>query len=719
MISLDFDGDGDVDLASTHRSSGSGNPLLRLLVNDGTGRFSSSTIATTYHGTKLASADFNRDGDVDLVSVNENDDNVTVFLGDGTGGFSALGSFVVGDNPTAVAVGDFDGANGPDLAVSFVGGTDGVSVLLNTGSGSFPSSQGFSVTSNGTPTDVVALTLDGDSALDLVTVNRLTGDVSVFIGAGDGTFASQTATTVGGIPVVLGKGDLNDDGALDLVVGHESPGGVSILWGDGGGGLSLDAGSPYATSLDVRSIRVGDIDFDNALDVIASASDLQDPSLDGAALVLRNALGPFGPVVSTTELADGVMGIGYSDTLSATGGAPGYLWSLVAGALPDGLSLDASTGTISGTPTFAALGTSYFTVRVRDQAFQTGRRPLAIFVGSPASVVLSKGSGPDISYDQTLAGYEADGTPIAELSFSTHSLNGYGARVASARFDEGALDSILAAPGPGENHPPAIRGYERDGTRISFIDYFAYGVLKYGASLAGGDIDDELYDEILTGPGPGGVFGPQVRGWSYDGLGFPSALNRVNFYAYATLRYGVNVSAGDMDGDDMEEIVSGAGPGAVFGPHVRGFNFDGGSSTTSIARLNFFSYSTLRFGVNVRTGQLRSDPRLELLTGPGPGLVFGAHLRGFDFGPAVSAINAVNAIVFSSQYGLNVSAADVDADGFDELLTGAGPDPSAAAELAPYDFDGAGLSRITGLDSVDPFPGLAYGLRTAGAPLGY
>jgi len=71
--------------------------------------------------------------------------------------------------------------------------------------------------------------------------------------------------------------------------------------------------------------------------------------------------------ITTASLADGVVGISYSQTLVVTGGTGTRTFSTSAGTLPAGLSLNATTGVISGTPGGAA-GISNFTISVADSA---------------------------------------------------------------------------------------------------------------------------------------------------------------------------------------------------------------------------------------------------------------------------------------------------------------------------------------------------------------
>ncbi len=83
-------------------------------------------------------------------------------------------------------------------------------------------------------------------------------------------------------------------------------------------------------------------------------------------------------IATSSPLPDGNTGTRYSQVLGATGGTPPYSWSITTGSLPPGLTLDASTGAIVGTP--ATLGTFSFTVQVTDSAQETALKDVAILI---------------------------------------------------------------------------------------------------------------------------------------------------------------------------------------------------------------------------------------------------------------------------------------------------------------------------------------------------
>src|SRR6202035_5208543 len=78
----------------------------------------------------------------------------------------------------------------------------------------------------------------------------------------------------------------------------------------------------------------------------------------------------------------GQVGVPYTDTLTATGGTTPYTWSVSAGTLPAGITLNASTGVLAGTPTVA--GTFSFTVTVTDSGSQTATKATSITIAAGA-----------------------------------------------------------------------------------------------------------------------------------------------------------------------------------------------------------------------------------------------------------------------------------------------------------------------------------------------
>jgi photosystem II stability/assembly factor-like uncharacterized protein len=124
-----------------------------------------------------------------------------------------------------------------------------------------------------------------------------------------------------------------------------------------------------------------------------------------------------GPTIGNVRLAQGLLRRAYADTLVATGGAAPYVWSVPAGSLPAGISLDAATGVLSGEP--SALGLSLFTVQVADANAGVTQKELSILVVSPDELNLthvSPGSGVR-GTGLTVSVYGSGFSPGAAVSF--------------------------------------------------------------------------------------------------------------------------------------------------------------------------------------------------------------------------------------------------------------------------------------------------------------
>ncbi len=130
-----------------------------------------------------------------------------------------------------------------------------------------------------------------------------------------------------------------------------------------------------------------------------------------------NAAPPPVLAITTTSLPNGTAGVAYSQSLTATGGVSPYTWSIAAGALPAGLTANATTGLIAGTPTTA--GTANFTVQVTDSLMTTATMPLSITINSPASLTISSVLVSNIDYYDATISWNTDSNATSQVFYDT------------------------------------------------------------------------------------------------------------------------------------------------------------------------------------------------------------------------------------------------------------------------------------------------------------
>jgi hypothetical protein len=263
----DVNGDGRFDLAVAKRNSNQ----IAVLLGNGSGGFTQAVGSPFAVGTSpqsVAVGDVNGDGQLDLVTANNGSNNATVLLGNGSGGFTqAAGSpFAVGSFPSSVAVGDMNGDGRLDLAVANTGSSN-VTVLLGNGSGGFTPAPGSPVPMGaGTlPRSVAVGYMNGDGHLDIAVASTGSDRVTILLGDGSGRFTQAWVAAVGFTPICVAVGDLNGDGKLDLAVANNGSNTVTILLGDGSGGFTQVA--VFGVGNAPNSIAVGDLNGDGRLDL--------------------------------------------------------------------------------------------------------------------------------------------------------------------------------------------------------------------------------------------------------------------------------------------------------------------------------------------------------------------------------------------------------------------------------------------------------------------
>lgn len=283
IVSADFNGDGNMDIASANYGSNN----VSVLLGNGLGGFGTATnFAVGTAPQSITSADFNGDGKMDLAITNGSG-NVSILIGNGLGGFSTPTNFIVGTSPFSIISADFNGDGKLDLATANLNSFN-ISILLGNGLGGFGTATNFSVGGTWTnPQSIISADFNGDGKLDIVTANYIGDNVSVLLGNGLGSFSAPTFFTVGTGPVFLITIDFNGDGNLDLAVDNYISNNLSILLGNGLGSFSTP--TILASGLYPWSITTGDFNGDGKKDLATANLN----NNNNVSIYVGNGLGNF------------------------------------------------------------------------------------------------------------------------------------------------------------------------------------------------------------------------------------------------------------------------------------------------------------------------------------------------------------------------------------------------------------------------------------------
>ncbi len=530
-----------------------------------------------------AVGDFNGDGRLDLAVTNSYPapyGTVSVLLGNGDGTLEARRSFIAGDYPSSLAVGDFNGDGKLDLAVTV---SFAVSVLLGNGDGTFQPAR--LVPMGLLPRSVAVGDFNGDGRLDLALttygeIGRQTG--SLFLGNGDGTFQAERRFDAGDGARSLAVGDFNGDGRLDLAVTNfviaYGPANVSVLLGNGDG--TFQAVRSFDGVINPVSLAVGDFNGDGRLD-LAVANDDTAIHQDNVSVLLGNGDGTFQPArrfgagahpisVAVRDLnGDGVL-----DLVVANFSSDDVSVLLGNG---DGTFQDAQSFVVEGYARFAAVGD-----------FDGDGFP-DLAVGSVfVSVLLGNGDGTF----QNTPGYFAGLQPA---SVAVGDFNGDGvldmavADVVDPRYGNNV--SVLLGNGDGTfepassfsagNYPNSIVVGDFDGDGLLDLAVANIGSFNVSVFLGQGDGTFQLTDVLDAGSGFGLPADLAVGDFNRDGAldvavivaDYPILstikvfLGNGNgtFQAARSFALGDNASwmaVGDINGDGKLDLVAN-GDGAV------------------------------------------------------------------------------------------------------------------------------------------------------------
>lgn len=452
----DFNGDGIADLAVAN--SGANN--ISVLLGNGDGTFVTASNFTVGSGpTSIAAVDLEGRGIVDLLVTNSADNTISYLMGNGDGTFAAQLAYPAGAQPVSIAGGDFNGDGKPDVAL--VNETTGtVGILLGAGPAAtlaatagatqsatvgtaFATALQVTVTdaasnpisnvnvtftapavgasgtfAGGVTTATVPTNASGVATAPTFTANNVAGSfaltASVVGGASSAVFTlTNTSIAVLITTASLPSGVIGSPYSSSVTAqGGTTPYAWSVSSGSLPPGVTLNPATGAITGTPTGPAATGSF----TVQLTDSASPAQ---IATKQLSITISTSGSTPSIVTASLANGVVGSSYSQTLTAQGGVAPYVWSVVSGTLPPGLSLAPATGVVSGIPTIAVQST--FTVTVKDGIGQNASASLIISVNALISLVLPNGTqqpGNSITSGQVQAAQ-----PVSSVVTGTVTLN--------------------------------------------------------------------------------------------------------------------------------------------------------------------------------------------------------------------------------------------------------------------------------------------------------
>ncbi|MBX2898076.1 MAG: VCBS repeat-containing protein [Cyclobacteriaceae bacterium] len=293
----DFNNDGRIDFVACHFNN-LANQQITLMLNTGTGTFAGSNkrnFAASTYLTDIATGDFNKDGNLDVVACSQQNNNFSLLLGDGTGNLAAPINFAAGDTPQGIAVGDMNKDSNLDVIVSNRGTLRQVYIYFGNGAGGFSAPTVIDVTN---VYDVAVADFNNDTNPDFVVSTG--SNAQVWFGNGSGT-AYTPGPLIGGFAIAqdIIAANVDGDNDVDIIAG----GGYAL--NDGSGTFSPRVAIPQTN----YEYTVADLNGDAHPDIIVNDNN---QNYTNIRIYMGNGLGTFS-LLGKFETATFCIGIEIAD----------------------------------------------------------------------------------------------------------------------------------------------------------------------------------------------------------------------------------------------------------------------------------------------------------------------------------------------------------------------------------------------------------------------
>ncbi|CAF1487942.1 unnamed protein product, partial [Rotaria sordida] len=267
----DFNNDNYLDIAVANY----GTHNIGIFIGYGNGTFHNQKTISTDSSRPLfiTIGDFNKDTHLDIIVANNGTNSIGIFSGDGQGSFQLQSTYSTGYDslPCSLAVGDFNKDNQLDIAVANYG-TDNICIFLGYGNGTFASPKTYTTTHNSKPSSIVVADFNNDKQLDIAVTHYGTGNISIFLDYANGTFASQSIYSISfeSSPHFIAVGHFDKDNHLDLAVADSENDQIHIIRGYGNGRFATLTTYDSITGSRPIAVAVTDFDKDNQSDIVVA-----------------------------------------------------------------------------------------------------------------------------------------------------------------------------------------------------------------------------------------------------------------------------------------------------------------------------------------------------------------------------------------------------------------------------------------------------------------
>jgi hypothetical protein len=555
----------------------------------------------------------------------------------------------------------------------------------------------FTPTTAGALTGASVTNVSGSGTSWTVTVGTGTGDGQVGLTAlNDGTIADLAGNLLSGSPVT---------GAA-VVVDKTLPSAVSVVRNDAN--PTNAAAVTYTVTFSEDVTGVDPTDFALVTTGVAGA---KVTGVGGGPRVYTVAVstGTGSGTVGLNLLDDDTIRDQVNNPLGGTGTGNGALTG-------PAYTLDRTPPAVAGialadaTPTVP--GTVHFVVTFTEPVTGVDGSDFALTTAGMTGAAVTGVSGSGTTYTVAVDTGFGKGTVRLDVADNDTVLDAVnnplgGAGTGNGDFTSGPAYAVVPADSgtggvPTPPRPPAVVAGAESGSSFVTVYDSAGKVLAtffaYDPSFAGGvhvalaDVNGDGIADVITGPGSGGgphvkvIDGTKLHDLLADGEIADSAL-LYNFQAYREdFRGGVYVAAGDINGDGVPDVVTGAGD--TGGPAVTVFSGKDGSQMYSLMVYD----DSFRGGVTVAVGDVTGDGRADIIAGTGPG-----------GGPAVVVVDGSTRQIASTFYafdpnfrgGVNVAAADLDGSGVAAIIAGEGVGGNGTVAI----FRGLGTGKVPAAQS--------------------